>query len=129
MAMALFMDDEQVAVAENVFDAMAQYPGVAPALWTYEVANSVLVAVRKGRIPRDECQPRISLILGLALDLEDCTADSIAGPTIALAMAHNLTVYDAAYLELAIRLSLPLATLDRKLAQAARAEGIEVIGG
>lgn len=71
----------------------------------------------------------MALILRLPVDREGHDADHISGQTLTIAMAHNLTIYDAAYLELAIRRSLPLATLDRKLARAARAEGVEVIGG
>jgi predicted nucleic acid-binding protein len=98
---------------------------VVPALWWFELRNALVINERRRRIT-DE---RTALFLGniarlpVAIDrLPDETA------VMTLARQHRLTVYDAAYLELALRERLPLATLDASLAAAARQEGVAVLG-
>jgi predicted nucleic acid-binding protein len=102
--------------------------GFAPALWRLEVANALLVAVRRGRISaaiRAEILSDLSL---LPIVLDDETATQAWTVTLELAEAHGLTVYDAAYLELAVRLQATLATRDQSLARAAREMRLEILG-
>ncbi len=128
MTMALSMDDEEVLGSEEITATLIQERILVPNLWVHEISNALLVAARKGRMAADQCAPRLQLMLGLPFTIEDVDAAMTAISTLKFALAHNLTVYDAAYLELATRRTLPLATLDRRLARAARAEGVEVIG-
>lgn len=98
-----------------------------PALWQLEVANSLTMAVRKRRIDPDFRRAALAdlVLLDIATDQQDSYAWT---DTLDLADQFQLTVYDAAYLELAQRRGLPLATLDQELGTAARAIGLTVLG-
>jgi predicted nucleic acid-binding protein len=112
-----------------LFDAVADNGAIVPALWRLEVANSLTVAMRRRRIDADF---RRAALADLALlDITpDPHTDSLAwGETLTLADRFRLTLYDAAYLELAQRRTLPLATLDEELCAAAGALGVRVLGG
>jgi predicted nucleic acid-binding protein len=128
IAMALVMDDEDLPGADAFLDRLARERAIAPAHWELEVANALISAARRGRMPFDQCRARFDLARLFPIELELRDGDGALERTIDVSLALSLTVYDAAYLELAMRLSLPLATLDGPLAKAARAEGIEVIG-
>lgn len=120
--------DETTAAIRRVFDAIADNGAVVPALWRLEVANSLTMAIRRRRIDPDF---RRAALADLAL--LDITTDQQTDPyawtdTLNLADHFRLTVYDAAYLELARRRALPLATLDQELRIAAMAIGVTVLG-
>jgi predicted nucleic acid-binding protein len=93
----------------------------APWLLWAEFRNILIVTERRGRLPQGMADQLIEAVEGLGIELD--TAPSPAG-VLALARRHGLTVYDALYLDLALRRSAVLATLDTKLAEAARAEGV-----
>jgi predicted nucleic acid-binding protein len=102
--------------------------GFAPALWRLEVANALLIAVRRGRISaaiRAEILSDLSL---LPIVLDDEATTQAWTVTLDLAEAHGLTIYDAVYLELAVRLQATLATHDQSLARAGREKGLEILG-
>jgi predicted nucleic acid-binding protein len=99
-----------------------------PSLWRLEVANVLEMGVRRKRFDashRDKALADLSL-LPIAIDPE--TDRQAWGATLRLAVRHRLTLYDAAYLELAKRRALSLATLDVELRVAANAEGVELLG-
>jgi predicted nucleic acid-binding protein len=94
---------------------------IAPQLWAYEVRNSVLMGLRRKRINSADALEFLESIKALPIRLADPVSyDAIFD----LAHRNGLTVYDAAYLELAIRQNLPLASLDRALCQAASNSGV-----
>ena len=97
----------------------------APMLWWYEVHNALVVKERRGLQTREATDAFMALLAGLGVALD--TAPDRAG-VIRFARAQGLSVNDAAYLELAHRLGLPLATFDRALAKAAEAESVAVVG-
>ena len=98
-----------------------------PALWPVEVGNVLLTATRRGRISADEW-PRIRTNLeALPVEIDPVSTSRAWGAALELAREHRLSGYDATYLELAVRMQLPLATLDRALAASARAEGLDVL--
>lgn len=100
---------------------------VAPALWPFEVANILTLKFRRGLISAESRSLAFLSIRDLKMTIEASDLNSVAfDRMIALADTHRLTVYDAAYLEVALRLSLPLASLDRALVSAARAEGVAI---
>jgi len=99
-----------------------------PALWPWEILNVIAVTVRRGRITADRAEEFLKQLAALNFRIH-------APPTIAdfprlqtLAKGHGLTAYDVAYLDLAIRLSLPVATVDDDLHKAVVAEGLEALG-
>ena len=98
---------------------------LVPALWWFEVRNILVINERRGRISRGA----VSGFLGVLGEMSVSPDHAPEETTILhLARSHRLAVYDAAYLELALRRSLPLATLDRALARAAQSEGVALIG-
>lgn len=106
---------------------MAGATPVVPALWRHEVSNGIVMAERRGRLTAGQ-------VATLAADLEEflqvVEVDSLlvrVSVLIETAQRTHLTVYDAAYLELASRRRLPLATLDEKLREAARRDGLALI--
>lgn len=129
VTLAWIYSDDTTQAIRQVFDAVAENGATVPTLWRLEVANSLTVAVRRRRIDADF---RSAALADLALlDITtDPHTDSLAwGETLALADRFRLTVYDAAYLELAQRRTLPLATLDEELGAAAATLGLRVLGG
>ncbi len=95
-----------------------------PSLWWFEVRNTLVVNERRGRISEAETAVFLSDLGRLAITLDRAPDEA---RTLSLARQHRLTVYDAAYLELAGREGLPLATLDTALRQAATAVGISLL--
>ena len=101
---------------------------VVPSLWHLEAANVLALAERKGRITVARTAEFIALIENLSIDIDQDTPFHAFAEILSLARGHGLTAYDAAYLELAMRLGMPLATKDRTLAAGAQHVGVEVLG-
>ena len=97
---------------------------IAPALLTWEYANVLRTAVKRGRLTVADAQSAIQLLQRLPIDIDVTPPD--AALLLSLALQFELTSYDAAYLELGLRLRLPIATQDAELAKAAGAAGIGV---
>jgi predicted nucleic acid-binding protein len=100
--------------------------GIVPALWPYEVANALDVGRRRGRVSAGQIDAVMELLASLDIEVAP-TAVADVGTLARAAEQHGTTAYDAAYLVLALTQGLPLATLDRRLVQAARAAGAELI--
>jgi len=97
---------------------------VAPRLWRYELWNALLVNERRGRLEAADAR---AVFLDLAQMRIELDADHDEAKVLDLAREHRLTAYDASYLEIARRRGLPLATLDRRLRDAAVAEGTAIV--
>ncbi len=119
--------DERTPAIEAVFDRVADRGAVVPSLWHLEVANSLTVAVRRKRISPAERADALSDLAQLDVSVDDETEQHAWRATTQIADLHGLSVYDAAYLELAQRKRLPLVTLDKALIRAAEAAGVEVM--
>jgi len=125
IASAWCFPDEQTDYTKAVFLAVSSSAvnSVAPRLWAYEIRNSVLMGLRRGRISKADSQQFLVSLNELNVRLSEAASyDEV----FSLAQEHGLTVYDAAYLNLAIQEHLPLATLDRQLVRAAEAVGTEL---
>ena len=107
--------------------AAALVPAHVPALWLWETANVLVQAERRGRISPAAIRTYLGLLEGLPISLDQPSTASAWHDTLALARSHRLTSYDAAYLELALRRGLPLATRDKALQAAARLEGVALL--
>ena len=128
VTLAWIYPDESTLQVEAVFEQVTSAGAWVPGLWRLEVANVLEMAVRRLRVPssfRDTTLADLAL-LDIRTDLD--TNQHAWGATVQLAKKHRLTLYDAAYLELALRRSLPLATLDEDLRTAGTAEGVELLG-
>ena len=118
---AFLLPDENDPVADAIIERLEDMPGDAPLIWWAEVRNLLLVAERRKRIDRDLADTLLATVERLPIRLD---REASGDEAMALARAHRLTLYDALYLELARRRQIPLATLDKALAGAARSEGI-----
>ena len=117
--------DERQRAADDARERLCDDRAAAPSLWWFEVRNGLVMAERRGRLTQRETALFLRELSRLAVALDVAPQEA---RVLALARRHRLTVYDTAYLELALRERLPLATLDRALAEAARAEGVSLIG-
>ena len=126
--LAWIYGDETTAAIRGVFDAIADNGALVPALWRLEVANSLTMAVRKRRIDPDFRRAALADLALLDITTDQQTDSYAWTDTLNLADHFNLTLYDAAYLELARRRMQPLATLDQELRTAATAIGVTVLG-
>jgi len=126
--LAWIYSDEATEPIRRLFDAVADDGAVVPALWRLEVANSLTVAVRRGRIDANFRRAALADLSLLDITTDGHTDVHAWGETLNMADRFQLTVYDAAYLELAQRNNLPLATLDRELLTAAKALGLRLVG-
>jgi predicted nucleic acid-binding protein len=124
VAVAWFFEDEADAYAESVEESLARATAVVPALWHLEVANVLLVGERRKRTTQAKVTQFLTLLRSLPITTDDETVARAWDDTLPLARTYSLSVYDAAYLELAKRRSLSLATLDDRLRAAALAAGI-----
>ena len=127
--MAFVFDDEQTPELTERARQVLTNGAVVPRHWQLEMANSVLMSVRRQRIDAAKAATILAQMARLEVSID--LPDAMAAWTViyALAEQHSLTLYDAAYLELAMRRGLPLASLDRALIAAARASGVEVLTG
>lgn len=115
---------EATKVTDKLLDTVSDGALVwVPALWHLEVANVLLGAKRKGRIDQSGISQFFEALTAFNITVDDTTMIRAWSQTMTLAEQHNLTSYDATYLELALRKGLPLATLDRPLQNAVKSAG------
>ncbi len=117
-----------VDYATAVLRATTASPALAPSLLFLEVANVVAKLEAKGVVTEADSQRYIALLGRLAITTNAATSDHALGDTLQLARRYALSAYDAAYLELALRSGLPIATLDGQLAKAAATAGLPLFG-
>ena len=127
LAIAWCIEKEQTPGAMALLDQVGEQGAAAPALWPLEVTNTLMMASRRKRVPADRRDDLIAMLRDLPVTLDAATAGQAWGATVLLAERHRLSVYDAAYLELALRRDLPLATLDEGLRKAAVQAGVAVL--
>ena len=127
MAIASLFVEEQTDAVREVVRLIASEGAVVPSIWRLEVANALSMAVRRGRCDESHFADSLVRLERLAIAVDDQTDRNAWGTTLKLAREQRLTVYDAAYLELAVRLGLPLATGDRELIVAAQRLGVAVL--
>jgi predicted nucleic acid-binding protein len=120
--------EEATRSVDELFEDLIEASAWVPALWHLEVANVLQVGIRRGRHAADFRDRVLSDLSEFPIHVDSETARQAWGATARLAEHHRLTVYDAAYLELALRRGLPLATLDEDLRTAAEAEGVPLLG-
>ena len=126
--MAWYFEDESTPATDELLDRVADTGALVPAMWRLEVANAFQTAVRRQRIDAVYRDASLAELALMPITIDADTNTYAWSATLRLAERFSLTVYDAAYLELAQRRSLPLATLDRDLRAAAPALNIELLG-
>jgi predicted nucleic acid-binding protein len=127
MALAWLFEDEGTAATDEVLRRVVIEGGIAPSLWRLEIANAFQIAIRRGRCDEGYVDRSLQYLAELSIATDDETNRHAWGLTRTLAREHKLSVYDAAYLELALRLQRPLASCDAALIRAAAESGLDVL--
>lgn len=128
ITMAWILRDEATPATDQVLDLLGRGASASvPALWRWEVSNVLLLAERRKRVTKGEANAHLSRLGALPIEHDEIAVNQAWNVTHLLAQKHKLTSYDAAYLELALRRNLPLASLDAALRAAAKAEKVELL--
>jgi predicted nucleic acid-binding protein len=127
MTIAWLFKDEQTAATQAVLHRVASQGAIVPTLWRLEVANVLRNAVRRGRCTDTYVDQSLARLARLPIKRDEETDDHAWTSTRALARQEDLTLYDAAYLELALRKTLPLASCDKPLLAGAARKNVPVL--
>ena len=127
VTMAWIFRDEATEATDRLREALLDTRAFVPALWPIETANALLATTRRGRVAQDEWPGIRAHLDALPIEVDPVSASRTWSAALDLADAHALSVYDAMYLELAVRMQMPLATLDRALLGAARSAGVDAL--
>jgi predicted nucleic acid-binding protein len=128
--LAFLLKDEFSTTATHVlaeFATGSERYLIVPSHFWIEVTNGLLMAERRNRASRSEISEALQFVFTLSITTDDETNRRCPSESLSLAREHGLTLYDAAYLELALRHRADVATLDKALARAAKASGLHVI--
>ena len=127
MTMAWCFSNEATRHTEAILSQLSgEHELLVPVLWPYEVGNTLGRAVRRGRISPEKAHEFLDDLESFTIAIDDGTSYALTD-VYRLAESHGLTTYDAAYLELALRKKLPLASLDGDLNKAVEAEGVTLM--
>lgn len=127
VALAWCFADESGAAADEILARLQEDDAIAPAIWPFEIANGLRSAERRGRLDEADIPGVRRLLAALPITVEALGLERALGEVLPLARALQLTAYDAAYLDLALRTGLALATVDDYLARAATAAGADLL--
>jgi len=128
VAVAWCFEDETTKFTEGVLDLIsAGAEALVPSIWPLEISNALLVAERRKRIALAKVTALLHRIAGLPIHVTRTESKQAFEQILPMARQQGLSQYDAAYLELAVREGLALATLDRELQRAAKATGVELV--
>jgi predicted nucleic acid-binding protein len=127
VAISWILPDEYSDYAEKILIFLEKKQAVVPSIWYLEIANVLLVSERRGRMTQAQTQQALSLLESLDIVMDKETEKKAFNVTLELGREQNLASYDGAYLELAIRLGIPIATSDNKLISAAKQCNIALI--
>jgi predicted nucleic acid-binding protein len=116
---------QELAYAGKVLDAMKQVNALVPVTWGLEVANVIAKAEAKGLVTEARSDAFLEMLEGVDIDVDSATFGHALSNTLHLARRYKLSSYDASYIELALRLGMPLATLDEDLQKAAKKAGVK----
>lgn len=124
IALAWCFADENDTYADAIAALFPQIEVVVPSLWHLEIGNALMVGERRGRNTQADTVQWTSFLRSLPVVIDAETMTRAWSDTLSIARSQNLSAYDASYLELALRLGLPMATLDSKLKAAATTAGV-----
>jgi predicted nucleic acid-binding protein len=127
IALTWCFEDEASPETDALFDRVRNDGAFVPALWYLELGNVLLQAEKRGRIRAADVATRLQLIADLPISVDQETTARAWREILTLARTERLTTYDATYLELALRLDLPLMTRDNELGAAARRLRVAVL--
>jgi predicted nucleic acid-binding protein len=119
-------EDEEDTYAAEILERMPKLQAHVPAIWPLEVANALLVGERRKRTTPADSERFLAILRSFPIAVDAETTSRAWSDSLHLARAHGLSSFDAAYLELAIRQGLPLATIDDRLQAVAQAVGVPI---
>jgi len=122
-----FMIDETSTISNDILNLISKEKAIVPSIWQLEVGNVLLMCQRNKRITKEQRLNALHILNELPIIIDDLTSKYAWQDTIELAEKYSLSLYDACYLELSLRYSLPLATFDNQLKKAANLAGVKLI--
>jgi predicted nucleic acid-binding protein len=128
LTVSWYFEDETTPATEAILERVSEAGATVPTLWRLEVANAFQSAIRRKRITAPYRDQSLAELTHMPITIDADTNVYAWTTTLRLAERFALTIYDSAYLELAQRRSLPLATLDAELREAAAALGLTLLG-
>lgn len=128
LALSWYFEDERTPAIDAVLDEVVTSSAIVPSLWRMEVANGLQMAIRRKRIDRDFRDHAIRQLSLLPIVVDPESDIYVWTATLGLSDRFGLTIYDAAYLELAQRRNLPLASVDKALSMAGERLGLAILG-
>lgn len=126
--LACIYGDEKTLNGDALLDQVTREGAVVPSLWRLEIANGFQIAMHRKRIDKTFREKALWQLAAMPITIDHETDNRAWSETLQMADRYQLTTYDAAYLELAHRRKLPLATLDRQLQEAAATFGVPLLG-
>lgn len=127
VALAWCFEDESTSYTQHVLRRLLREEGVVPPIWPFEVGNALASALRARRMKPADADSFLALLESFPLGVEPRGLAGVFKRVLPLALEHGISCYDASYLELALHLRLPLATLDRALQRAASRAGAALL--
>ena len=127
IALSWYFSDEATDSTQALRERLVEASIHVPSLWPLEVTNALLAALRRKRITETELQGLLTDLRQLPDEIDRETDSMVWEDSFYLAKQFNLSIYDATYLELAVRKELPIATLDKALANASLEAGVTVL--
>ena len=128
ITMAWCFEDERTEETVRIQDRLIDEGAIVPVHWELEVANVLIMAEKRSRISTADSMRFLNDLRVFDIQVDNQSSGWIFDHVLSLCRAHGLTSYDAAYLDLALRRQLPLATLDDDLRRAARSLGVKTLG-
>ncbi len=127
LALSWALPDEASVYSDAVLGKVAALGALVPGLWPHEMANGLLMAQKRGRYTTAQRVVFVAEVLRLPIEVETSAARDILDRQASLAERYGLTAYDAAYLDLALRRGIPLATQDKAMKAAADTAGVALV--
>jgi predicted nucleic acid-binding protein len=127
VALAWVLPDEGNPYADELLERLIADGAVVPPIWPLEIGNVLLGALRQGRVRQDELESMVEWLARLPIEVDIEATDHALAGVLLLGAQLGLTTYDAAYLDLAQRRKLPLATLDKRLRAACTSARLQVL--
>ncbi len=127
VALSWCFPDEEDEYSDRILDLMMNEEGIVPPVWSLEIANAMVSGHRRGRIDDADMVRAVEVLSGLSITVVGLSVEESASAVASIAIAQNLSAYDASYLYIAMREGVPLATLDSGLRRAAKALGCAVL--
>lgn len=127
IAMTWCFEDEVTEFTDSLLELLVEGSAKVPSIWPLEVANVLAISERKGRTNQAKITQFLQLLGDLPIKVDAKTGEKAFTDVLTLSRTNRLTAYDAAYLELALREGLPVATLDEELKRVARKLGVDTL--